>query len=153
MSFDFTSSSLELRLALDTASTLGVISVASAGNDGRQISVYPAAYSNVIGVGSTTNSDQRSTFSNYGSQVLWLAAPGEGVITTYPYGSYAAVWGTSFSAPMVSGTAALLVGASHGTTSQSTASLALAHADYINSQLNHGRLNVTTAVAAWLSLR
>ena len=30
---------------------------------------------------------------------MWVAAPGEGVITTYPFGLYAAGWGTSFSSP------------------------------------------------------
>jgi subtilisin family serine protease len=65
-------------------------------------------------VGATDNSDVRSLFSNYGTNST-LAAPGEGLITTYPstnYGltqHYAEVWGTSFSAPLVSGTAALLV--------------------------------------------
>src|SRR3989454_10293867 len=38
-----------------------------------------------------------------------LAAPGEGIITTYPGGHYAAAWGTSFSAAFVSGGAALLL--------------------------------------------
>src|SRR2546426_7846581 len=35
-----------------------------------------------------------------------LAAPGEGIITTYPGGHYAAAWGTSFSTAFVSGGAA-----------------------------------------------
>ena len=47
--------------------------------------MYPAAYDNVIGVASTSNDDVRSTFSNYGASV-WVAAPGEAVITTYPVG-------------------------------------------------------------------
>jgi len=37
---------------------------------------------------------------------VWVAAPGEAIVTTYPFGTYAATWGTSFSAPMVSGGAA-----------------------------------------------
>jgi len=149
MSFDFTSSSFELKSALDTASTLGMISVASAGNDGEEVLVYPAAYSNVMGVASTSNCDELSSFSNYGPGVVWVGAPGEGVITTYPYSTWAAVWGTSFSAPMVSGTAALLVDVSNGTAVQSTAASAIAHADYINPQLNHGRLNINTVLEAW----
>ena len=56
------------------------------------------------------NQNQRSTFSNYGNSLVTVAAPGEGVISTYPGRlSCAAGWGTSFSAPLVAGGAALLV--------------------------------------------
>ena len=60
-------------------------------------------------MGSTSNQDTRSTFSNFGDQVVALAAPGEGIVTTYPGGHYAAAWGTSFSTAFVSGGAALLL--------------------------------------------
>ena len=43
--------------------------------------VYPAGLQGVIGVASTNDQDQRSTFSNYGDQVVWVAAPGEAIIT------------------------------------------------------------------------
>src|SRR5262249_22784943 len=105
MSFDFTTSSRELGNAVNYAANHNVISVASVGNDGQQVVVYPAGLSNVIGVASTTNNDQLSSFSNYGQPPVWVGAPGEGIVTTYPYGTYAAGWGTSFSAPFVSGTA------------------------------------------------
>ena len=90
MSFSRPTSSPALRLALEFATARGLVAVASAGNDGMAVLRYPAAYNNVIGVASTSNEDVRSSFSNYGSNLVWLAAPGEGIITTYPWGSYAA---------------------------------------------------------------
>jgi subtilisin family serine protease len=148
MSFSFASSSQELSNAVKSVASNGVVLVASAGNDGKAVTVYPAAYPDVMGVASTDNNDNRSSFSNYGSNLVWVAAPGEGVVTMYPYGTYAACWGTSFSAPMVAGTAALLVQVSQSV-KESTASSSLAHADWISTELNHGRLNTYTAVASW----
>src|SRR5262249_8501866 len=109
MSFSFATYSPEMARAVNFAATAGVISVASAGNDGQQVKVYPAALPNVIDVASTGNLDIPSTFSNYGAPPVWISAPGEAVMTTYPWGTYAAGWGTSFSAPFTSGAAALLL--------------------------------------------
>ena len=109
MSFSRATPSPELKRALDYAARRGLILVASAGNDGQSLAKYPAAYSNVMSVASTADDDTRSTFSNYGSTV-WVAAPGEAVLTTYPWGSFAAAWGTSFSTPLVAGAAALVAG-------------------------------------------
>ncbi len=108
MSFDLTTPSKELQNAVTSAEQSGIVFVASAGNDGRMETTYPAGYSNVIGVASTNEQDQRSTFSNYGDQIVWVAAPGEAIVSTYPFGAYAAGWGTSFSAPLVSGGVSLL---------------------------------------------
>jgi len=80
-----------------------------------------------MGVASTTDQDTRSTFSNYGSAIVWVAAPGEAIVSTYPYNTYAAGWGTSFSAPFVSGGAALLHSL-QTTIAQSGAATATAHA-------------------------
>lgn len=148
MSFSFAAPSKELTNAINSAASKGVILVASAGNDGKKISVYPASYGNVMGVGSTNNYDQRSSFSNYGSQVVWVAAPGEGVVTTYPYGTYAATWGTSFSAPFVAGTAALLVQVSNSA-NENSAEASLANANWISEELNNGRLNTYLAVESY----
>src|SRR5216684_3906582 len=102
MSFDFTTSSQELKNALDYANQLNVTCAASSGNDGQgpPILVYPAALQNdVIGVasvGSTTATmNTRSTFSNFGDAIVWVAAPGEAIVTTYPFSTYSAGWGTS----------------------------------------------------------
>src|SRR6201981_2223577 len=146
MSFDYTSYSPELANAIKYANSNGVVSVSSAGNDGQQIVVYPGALPSVIDVASTSNSDIQSTFTNYGAPPVYMAAPGEGVMTTYPWGTYAAGWGTSFSAPFVSGTAALMLGSNGNCTTANVAS-GLAHADSISDpQLGHGRLDTYLAV-------
>jgi len=69
---------------------------------------YPAGFSGVIGVSSTTPTDGRSVFSNYAVPSVLMSAPGEALITTYPGNNYVGVWGTSFSTGLVSGTVALL---------------------------------------------
>lgn len=109
MSFSMAQSSPGLQAAIQYALGKNVATVASSGNDGAKTLVYPASYGGVQGIGSSTNADLRSTFSNYGSGVVTFAAPGEGVITTYPGNNYAAGWGTSFSTPMFAGAAALVL--------------------------------------------
>lgn len=147
MSFSFPSSSAELTAAIKNAVKNGEIPVAAVGNNGQQTVVYPAANSGVIGVASTSNYDTLSTFSNWGPMVF-LGAPGEGVVSTYPYGTYAAGWGTSFSVPLASGSAALLLSAYPGC-NESQAASALGNADYVGSQVGHGRLNTYLAVQSW----
>src|SRR5437879_7500128 len=148
MSFDMTSNSLEFSKAMDYANQNGVVCAASAGNNGAQEIVYPAAYQNdVMGVASTSDTDTRSSFSNYGDAIVWVAAPGEGIISTYPFSSYAAGWGTSFSAPFVSGAAALLRNRRSNINEARTAA-AVAHAVPIGPDMGHGRLDLVQAVKA-----
>ena len=175
MSFNYTTSSKELANAVNYATASGVICVAAAGNSGEQVTVYPGALKGVIDVASTSNLDIQSTFTNYGAPPVWLAAPGEGVMTTYPYGTYAAGWGTSFSTPLVTGTTALMVsvynaqgnagsGLSLGSLNLSLslsgsanlpswepqAAKALAHTQAISDpQLGNGRLDTYQAMQAW----
>jgi hypothetical protein len=151
MSFSRPSPSRELKRALDYATSQGLILVSSAGNDGMSRLMYPAAYDNVMGVASTSNDDVRSSFSNYGANLVFLAAPGEGVLTTYPWGSFAAAWGTSFSTPLVAGGAALLVGLDGSATPDQAAS-ALAHAQLLTPELGQGRLDLFQAVTAGRAL-
>jgi subtilisin family serine protease len=146
MSFDYPNYSGELARAVRYANSHGVIPVASAGNDGRRTAVYPGALPGVINVASTSDSDIQSTFTNYGAPPVWLTAPGEGIVTTYPWNTYAAGWGTSFSTPLVAGTAALMLGTG-GNCSVPAVAAGLAHADYIgNPDLGFGRLDVYRAV-------
>jgi subtilisin family serine protease len=147
MSFSFSNYSHEVASATKFATRHQVICVASAGNDGKEEIVYPASLWNVMGVASTTNNDTISTFSNYGEDLVWVAAPGEGIITTYPFGTFGAGWGTSFSAPFVSGAAALLLNVSTSFT-ESSAEQSLAHAVWISPDLGNGRVDLYQAVGA-----
>src|SRR5580700_2933037 len=148
MSFDYTSYSAELATAIKYANSHGVISVASAGNSGESTMVYPGGLPGVIDVASTSNTDVQSTFTNYGAPPVWMAAPGEGVVTTYPWGTWAAGWGTSFSTPFVAGTAALMMGANSNCPAW-TVPMGLADAHYIgNLTLGHGRLDTYQALQA-----
>jgi thermitase len=147
MSFSIPSSSVEFSRSISYATNSGVVCVASVGNNGKNMPVYPAAYNGVIGVASTTNDDVRSSFSNFGVPLVWVAAPGEGVVTTYPYGAYAAAWGTSFSAPLVAGTAALLLQQNRALTPADVAS-AIGHARQLTSDLGNGRLDIVNALQA-----
>lgn len=141
MSFELSTNSTELTDALNYATSNNVICAASSGNDGEDEVVYPAGLPNVMGVASTNDSDQRSSFSNYGDQVVWVAAPGENIVTTYPFGTYSATSGTSFTSPMVAGTAALLLNLQSGW-NQSTAAAAIAHANWIGPNMGNGELDV-----------
>jgi hypothetical protein len=152
MSFDTKTNSAELMKALDYANQQGVICVASAGNDGQgpPLLVYPAALqSDVMGVASTSDQDLRSSFSNYGNAIVWVAAPGEAIVSTYPFDTYAAGWGTSFSAPLVSGGAALLHNL-RAAIGQSGAAAAVANAVPLDPGLglNHGRLDLVMALGS-----
>ena len=96
--------------AIDRARASGVLVVAAAGNEGDDEATFPAAYRNVVAVGSTDDDNaQLSWFSNRGSWVD-LGAPGEDVLVAAPVaGGYWISDGTSFSAPLVAGAAALLL--------------------------------------------
>ena len=156
MSFDTTTASTELQKALDYVNQQGLICAASAGNDGTQETVYPAALQNdvmgVASVGSTPSTENtRSSFSNFGDAIVWVSAPGESIISTYPFNSYAAGWGTSFSAPFVSGGAALLQNL-QTTINEAQAATAVAHAAPLSdASLGNGRLDLVPALQSLTS--
>lgn len=147
MSFSFSTLSDELAKAIGIASGKGITMVGSAGNDGIATLVYPAGLDEVIGVASTTVTDQRSSFSNFGDQLVWVAAPGEAIVSTFPFGTYAAGWGTSFSAPFVSGAAALILELCPACGPTEVADT-LANAQSLGPGLGKGRLDLYQAISA-----
>jgi subtilisin family serine protease len=151
MSFDVSAPSAALSQAISYANQAGVVLVAAAGNESTSSPVYPAALnSSVMGIASTTDYDTRSTFSNYGNTDVWIAAPGEYVISTFPGGTYAASSGTSFSSPLVAGSADLLLSAKPSL-NQASAASAFSHAIRLTPDLHNGRLDVYQAISAWVN--
>lgn len=145
MSLSIAVASPELQKAVEFVSNRGMICIASAGNQGLERVMYPAGYQEVAGIASTNLADRRSFFSNYGDNSVMLAAPGEQLITPFPGGRYAAGWGTSFSAPLVSGTVALMLQLRPQLT-WDKAQDALAEASPTGDSLGAGRLDVYRAV-------
>ena len=150
MSFGTLEDSKVLAEAISYARNKGVLLVASAGNDNTSTPQYPAAYTGVMTVAATNLSDQKASFSNYGSNVV-LDAPGVNVISAYPGGGYAMVSGTSFSAPEVAGEIALILRlrtTGVASTADSTAvNVDSRNPDYYR-KLGYGRIDSFRAVQA-----
>lgn len=108
MSFGDGVDSPVLRDAVQFAAAMGCFLVASAGNTGTVSRQFPSGYNNVLAVGATNARDVRAVFSSTGSLVN-MVAPGEAIVTTAVGSRYRTVNGTSFSAPYVAATAALML--------------------------------------------
>lgn len=81
MSFGGDGDSSFLKEIINEAYNQGLLLVGAAGNDNRPIILFPAAYDNVVSVGSINKNLERSSFSNYGDK-LDFVAPGENIIVT-----------------------------------------------------------------------
>jgi PKD repeat protein len=90
----------------------GVVYALAAGNDsGDACTKSPARTPNALTVGSTTNTDARSSFSNFGTCVD-IFAPGSNITSAWYTGDTATntISGTSMASPHVAGAAALYLG-------------------------------------------
>jgi subtilisin family serine protease len=79
-----TPSELEER-AFENAAAAGILTVASAGNDGMIAVRYPAGYPSVLSVGASDAKNNIADFSNAGN--VGLVAPGVDVLSSFPVGS------------------------------------------------------------------
>ncbi len=122
--------------------------VAGAGNDSKQDCLYPATWScdNIISVASTDMNDNLSSFSNYSSALVDLAAPGDQLLCCEKGGGYKTISGTSLSTPIVAGAAALLKAYDPSLTTAELKTALLRGVDIIPSlsdkTLTGGRLNI-----------
>jgi thermitase len=158
MSFSATDTTPDIRDAVAEAVSKGIVIAASAGNANTSDAVYPASLPGVIGTGAVDGSVAHTTFakasfSNFGAADADVTAPGVNLFTTYPgFGRiWATVSGTSFSAPLAAGEAALLVqrnldGAANKTDIENSSTTAVDA--YVKGYVAHGMIQVLGALRA-----
>ena len=138
--------------AVKDASEKGILVVAAAGNLNVPDPQWPAAGTCVIGVTAVGATDAKSSYSNYGSWVK-VAAPGDGIYSTFPISGYATWSGTSMATPFVAGEAALLLSKNPALTPRQLGLLIAGTADGLDAlnptftgMLGRGRINILAAL-------
>ena len=107
MSFGISQYSEALHQAIKDASDAGILLIAAVGNTGENGVQYPAAFDEVMAVGSVDKNGEVVDSSAKGEEVE-LVAPGELVRSTGMFGDQLVSSGTSLAAPQVSGVASLI---------------------------------------------
>lgn len=96
--------------ACDYAKAKGVTVICAAGNEFGKVG-QPAKYNTVVAVAAVDDAKKHASFSNCGPEVDF-ATGGVNVFSTYLNKGYAKLSGTSMASPVLSGIAALILGAS-----------------------------------------
>jgi len=141
---------------INYAHTQGVITVAAAGNDGRNSPIYPAYYENVIAVAATDSNNHKAYFSNYGDWVD-IAAPGVDILSLKAnrtsngrrYDDYTIIAsGTSMACPHVAGACVLMLPIYPGIQVNTLKQVLLYSTDTISPEICiSGKLNLYKAVS------
>ncbi|GIL18643.1 MAG: hypothetical protein BroJett040_23940 [Oligoflexia bacterium] len=100
--------------AIEEARKSGILFVAAAGNEksnSDKHKYYPADYGldNIISVTAVDPSLQVLASSNYGTETVDIAAPGQNILSTLPNNSYGYMTGTSQATAFVTGAAVLVM--------------------------------------------
>jgi hypothetical protein len=116
LSWGHSDESNALSSALKRTREKGIVVIAAAGNEGEDTDKsphYPSGYSldNIISVAAINQNGKLTSWSNYGSKSVDLAAPGADIYSTSAESDagYVALSGTSMACPHVSGVAALML--------------------------------------------
>ncbi|MFC3890493.1 S8 family serine peptidase [Lentzea rhizosphaerae] len=156
-----------VKRAVAYAEGKGVLNVAAAGNENYNLAAkssdatspndstpatrtvtnaclsVPTEVSGVVSVASITSTNGKSSFSNYGTDKIHIAAPGDSVYSTVPGGRYGTKSGTSMASPHVAGVAALLKSANPTATPAQLRQLLATQADDL--RCSDSRCSGTTA--------
>jgi subtilisin family serine protease len=143
---------ISVRNAANYMRTKGGVVTMSGGNSGSNPGTAYTASSDISCIAATDKSNLRTSFSSYGDYID-LAAPGTSIYTTTNSGGYAAVSGTSFSAPLAAGVYALIFSANPALTPNQADNILFSTADDLGAPgwdiyYGHGRVNAAKAVAA-----
>ena len=134
---------------------------------------YPASHPDTVAVGSSTNFDYRAHYSQYGTELDFLAPGGDGLADIWTTdrtgaagyardGDYAALRGTSFASPLAAGVAALMLSKNPNLTAQQVRDIMRRTCDKVGSAsydsngwiqyYGYGRINAQAALEETPSL-
>ena len=139
-----------LKNGIDEAVKRGILIISTGGNTGVEELRYPAGFNGVVGVGAVDENKEIESYSTTGDHIS-LVAPGSNVYTTTINSTYKEVNGTSFAAPQVAGTAALIWSVNPALTNNEVKEILLESAFDLgengkDKQYGYGLLNTQKAV-------